>query len=175
MLDRGMIMVGLATATLAAGAGYAMWHSSDAERAKRDVRERLVDPDSAVFADVEPCRVSGRLVYVTGLVNARNSMGGMTGKKRFVSTVVGDAMDSRIETGRRWNDPNLADKVVAARSYAAAHPMPCGKVLAAAQGELAGTANINPEIAVMNATEGMDSVDDPLADDPIVGNIAPLR
>lgn len=98
---------GIAVAVV--GGGYAIWHGSDVERAKRDVQDSLVDPDSAKFADIEPCRVDGQLIYVTGLVNARNSMGGMTGKKRFISRPMGDALLSDVESGSRWNQPNLAD------------------------------------------------------------------
>ncbi len=79
---------GVALVLIAGGFGYAVWYSSDLQRAKRDVREHLVDPASAIFSSVEPCEEGGELRYVAGYVNSRNSMGGMTGNRRFLAQAV---------------------------------------------------------------------------------------
>ena len=48
--------------------------------AKRDVRARLKDPESAEFTNVT---TRGRVVC--GFVNSRNGFGGMGGKQRFIT------------------------------------------------------------------------------------------
>jgi hypothetical protein len=149
------IIVSLSAATLMIGGGaYASWHFSDTERAKRDVRERLLDPASAIFSDIVRCADDGKLVYVTGLVNARNSMGGMTGKRRFLAQAVGGGFISTIETGDMLDNPNLGDKFVKARRYAAAHPMPCNRVEQIASAEFTSTGRIDPNEDDMSPVDG---------------------
>jgi hypothetical protein len=51
-------------------------------KAKTRVKQQLRDPDSARFQDVKVKVVGGKKV-VCGLINAKNSMGGMTGTHPF--------------------------------------------------------------------------------------------
>lgn len=145
-----------AAAVVMGGGAYASWHFSDTERAMRDVRETLVDPASAIFSDIESCANDGKLVYVTGLVNARNSMGGMTGKRRFLAQAMGGGFISTVETGDMFDNPNLGDKFVKARRYAAAHPMPCRRVEQIASAEFTSTGRIDPNEDDMSPVDGND-------------------
>lgn len=51
------------------------------------VKQSFKDPDSAKFSKVT---YSSKTGYYCGLVNARNSMGGYVGNKRFVASLSGD-------------------------------------------------------------------------------------
>lgn len=63
--------------------------------AKNAVKARLVDPSSAVFSDVrvgrEPvdpeAESTSQRAFVCGYVNAKNRMGGFSGRTRFVSHI----------------------------------------------------------------------------------------
>lgn len=158
-----------AAALVVGGGGYASWHYSDIERAKRDVQEALIDPASAIFSDVERCDDGGQLAYVTGLVNARNSMGGMTGKRRFLAQAVGGKFISTIESGDQFNHPNLGDKFVKARSYAAAHSMPCRRIEYIAMDEFNSTGRIDPNEDDMSPVDGGSPAADPMAIDNLEG------
>lgn len=158
-MREGLIVTAV-SALLLAGGSYAAWQNSDVERAKRDLRDSLVDPESAKFFEVEKCYDGGQLAYVTGLVNARNSMGGMTGKRRFVVYPVGDSFANEVESGSPDRDPNLGDTFSKARIYASTHAMSCSKVLQSAQAEFSGTGAIDPSNPPLNATEGMDTLTD---------------
>lgn len=70
------------------------------------VRELLRAPDSARFDSVA-VRRTGEVTAVCGFVNAQNALGGMTGRKRFISngasvTVLEDQMASG-EFAEVWN------------------------------------------------------------------------
>jgi hypothetical protein len=79
------------------------------------VRERLVDPDSAQFQDVY--QVASTPTVWCGMVNARNRMGGFSGKAGFVvlldpqnpsssdlaSVYVDDAASARPDFRLKWN------------------------------------------------------------------------
>ncbi|MBB4085103.1 hypothetical protein [Sphingomonas carotinifaciens] len=122
----------VAVASIVGTGSYAAWHFSDVERAKRDVRERLVDPSSAIFSDVERCDEDGKLRYVAGLVNARNSMGGMTGKRLFLAQAIGGGFNVTVESGNLYDNPNLGDTFAMARRYALSHPLTCAQIEARA-------------------------------------------
>lgn len=54
--------------------------------AEQVVKERLKDPDSAEFTDIEVYPPSGdRPAIICGYVNSKNGFGGMTGPQRFVA------------------------------------------------------------------------------------------
>lgn len=118
----------VAVASIVGTGSYAAWHFSDVERAKRDVRERLVDPSSAIFSNVERCDEGGTLRYVAGQVNARNSMGGMTGKRLFLAQATGGGFNVTIESGELNDNPNLGDTFAMARRYALSHPLTCMQI-----------------------------------------------
>lgn len=64
--------------------------------ADRRIRDRLIDPESARFR-YDFTTVKERSTSVCGAVNAKNSLGGYTGFKRFfVETVDGRATDSAV-------------------------------------------------------------------------------
>jgi hypothetical protein len=62
-----------------------VWYVSPQERAKRDVKESLKDPASAIFSKLETCWANGSAQYVSGYVNSRNSYGAYSGKTFFVT------------------------------------------------------------------------------------------
>jgi hypothetical protein len=164
VMNKSIVASLFAAALVMGGSAYASWHFSDTERAKRDVRETLVDPASAIFSDIESCADYGKLVYVTGLVNARNSMGGMNGKKRFLAQAVGGGFISTVETGDMFDNPNLGDKFAKARRYAAAHPMSCKRVEQIAAAEFTSMGRIDPDEDDMSPVSG--------GDDATIANIA---
>ena len=157
---------------IGSGAGYAAWHNSDAERAKRDVTERLVDPESAIFSDIESCKDGQSLAYVTGLVNSRNSMGGMTGKQRFIARALESGFSTHIESGDQFDQPNFADKFVKARDYTASHPMPCKRVEDLASAEYNGSGVIDPANPPLIAADGLLNSVDTMSEDEITANIS---
>lgn len=65
--------------------------------AEQDVKQRLRDPDSAVFGNVQ-VRKNGEITAVCGTVNSRNGFGGMSGPTRFVwgNTVVHIEGDGQV-------------------------------------------------------------------------------
>ncbi|CCW31104.1 hypothetical protein ABLA30_12190 [Xenorhabdus nematophila] len=69
--------------------------SKEVAKAKEMVRERLKDPDSAIFEDVvENSHMKG---VVCGSYNAKNSYGGYGGKTKFIMSTIWDANGSEIE------------------------------------------------------------------------------
>jgi hypothetical protein len=71
------------------GGAAATWYQrqhAPAERGKDAVRATLKDPDSALFRDVEFYRFTGA---TCGQFNAKNSMGGYVGYRKFVVTQTG--------------------------------------------------------------------------------------
>ncbi|MEQ1977457.1 hypothetical protein [Xenorhabdus sp. SGI240] len=70
--------------------------SKEIAKAKEIVRERLKDPDSAVFEDmVENPHIKG---VVCGSYNAKNSYGGYGGKTKFIMSTLWSADGAEIET-----------------------------------------------------------------------------
>lgn len=84
MKIKALVTGGSALALLSAGGGYAAWHNSEREVAKRAVLARLNDPDSAKFTHLEKCNIGGAAFVYLGQVNSRNQQGGMTGNETFV-------------------------------------------------------------------------------------------
>lgn len=68
------------------------------------IREKLRDPDSAVFSDV---RVSSRFEgVVCGRVNSRNGFGGMSGPQRFITSAAISGFEEDFKPGEfndTWN------------------------------------------------------------------------
>lgn len=65
----------------AAGAAFAAWWHLPIWRGQQIVRAKLKDPDSARFEQVTHNRQND---VVCGWVNAKNSLGGYTGRKLFM-------------------------------------------------------------------------------------------
>lgn len=61
--------------------------SAELKAISMQVADRLKDPDSAKLTDVRVS--SGEFRYVCGMVNAKNSYGGYTGKKPFMGMLDG--------------------------------------------------------------------------------------
>jgi hypothetical protein len=64
---------------------------SDAQKntVRRGVREKLKDPDSAKFVSLSAVKDDKGMVYVCGMVNAKNSYGGYTGMSPFLGMMMG--------------------------------------------------------------------------------------
>jgi hypothetical protein len=171
---RKSFLIGGAVAVLiAGGGGYAAWYSSDLERAKRDVREHLVDPASAIFSNVEPCDEGDKLRYVAGYVNSRNSMGGMTGNRRFLAQAVGGGFIVTVESGDRYDNPNLGDEFARAGRYAMSHRMTYGQIEQRAMQQYNRYQPSDTEAATSSSDDGGDMQSDNLSvDDPTTVNLA---
>lgn len=126
------LIIAVGAAVLVAGGGYAVWQGSDVERAKRDVQEMLVDPDSAIFSSVEKCIDGSQLAFIAGYVNFKNSMGGFTGKQQFVSVTTGHGFISEVHNMKIGEDLNIAYHLHQAKNYATKHPMTCAEQLTSA-------------------------------------------
>lgn len=151
------IVVGGAIAAiglLVSGGGYAAWYQSDTEVAKRQVLDRLVDPDSAKFDDVKSCSYEGSKAVV-GSVNSRNTMGGMTGKKTFV--VEWSSGDNTYTSIAGVGVHNIADSFDD-ESINAKTNMDCGRLYKTASDHLNSNSRSDGSPIEMNATDGMDIV-----------------
>jgi len=80
-MSRSKLVVAAIIASAASGGMYYRVIEWPKNRAINDVRERLKDPDSAKFREVHYNRNNG---VACGLVNAKNSMGGYVGDRRFI-------------------------------------------------------------------------------------------
>lgn len=92
----GLLLISLTIA----GCGFA--DSRLESSAKSKVVEKLSDPNSALFSNVEvvPDRFVKGTKNVCGYINAKNAFGGFTGKKRFyVSQVASGDWDVSIDEG----------------------------------------------------------------------------
>jgi hypothetical protein len=74
-------------------ANLAKGRAKTIELTKRQILDRLSDPDSTTFKDVHTDKIGS---YVCGKFNAKNKMGGYVGYKRFYS-IGGDESFLRIE------------------------------------------------------------------------------
>lgn len=172
-MRKSFVLGGVAAVLIAGGGGYAAWYSSSLERAKRDVREHLVDPASAIFSSVEPCNEDGKLRYVAGYVNSRNSMGGMTGNRRFLAQAVGGGFIVTVESGDRYDNPNLGDEFARAGRYAMSHRMTCGQIEQRAMQQYNRYQPSDTEADTSSAADGGDMQLDNLSmDDPTTVNLA---
>ena len=70
--------------------------------AKRAVRASLKDPDSAQFKDVYANYTEEYSVVACGRVNSKNSLGGYTGFKRFVSAGKSVIIEGRDNIADAW-------------------------------------------------------------------------
>ena len=70
--------------------------------AKRAVRASLKDPDSAQFKDVYANYTEEFQVVACGRVNSKNSLGGYTGFKRFVSNGKSAIIEGRDNLADAW-------------------------------------------------------------------------
>lgn len=63
---------------------------SDPDKAaiRRDVRKTLKDPESAKFGPMTAKKDAKGIVYVCGLVNAKNSYGGYTGMQHYMGILL---------------------------------------------------------------------------------------
>lgn len=75
--------------------------------AKRAVRRSLKDPDSAQFKGVYANYTEEFSVVACGQVNSRNSFGGHTGFKRFVSSGKSAILEGRDNIADAWADACL--------------------------------------------------------------------
>jgi len=71
--------------------------------AKRAVKNSLKDPESAEFKDVYANYTDGYDVVACGYVNAKNSFGGYTGYKAFVSSGKSVIMEGQDDILKAWN------------------------------------------------------------------------
>lgn len=76
------IAIALGASTIALSACEPSIISREKRAAESAVRERLRDPQSAQFEDVQ-VSIIGDYTRVCGTVNAKNAFGGYTGRKRF--------------------------------------------------------------------------------------------
>jgi hypothetical protein len=67
---------------------------------EESVRDKLKDPNSAIISDIQtmPDKKIAGLIYVCGLVNAKNSFGGYTNKAVFL----GGLAPPEATTKKRW-------------------------------------------------------------------------
>lgn len=72
--------------------------------AKRAVKSTLKDPDSAEFKDVYVNYTEEYGVVACGRVNAKNSLGGYTGDKAFVSGGKSVILEGRDDIKSAWKD-----------------------------------------------------------------------
>lgn len=70
--------------------------------AQRAVRATLKDPDSAQFKQVYANYTEGYDVVACGQVNSKNSLGGYTGFKRFVSNGKSAIIEGRDNIAEAW-------------------------------------------------------------------------
>ena len=70
--------------------------------AQRAVRASLKDPDSAQFKDVYANYTEEFQVVACGRVNSKNSLGGYTGFKRFVSNGKSAIIEGRDNVADAW-------------------------------------------------------------------------
>ena len=70
--------------------------------AQRAVRASLKDPDSAQFKDVYANYTEEFQVVACGRVNSKNSLGGYTGFKRFVSNGKSAVIEGRDNVADAW-------------------------------------------------------------------------
>lgn len=70
--------------------------------AQRAVRASLKDPDSAQFKDVYANYTEEFQVVACGQVNSKNSLGGYTGFKRFVSNGKSAIIEGRDNVADAW-------------------------------------------------------------------------
>jgi hypothetical protein len=70
--------------------------------AQRAVRASLKDPDSAQFKDVYANYTQEFQVVACGRVNSKNSLGGYTGFKRFVSNGKSAIIEGRDNVADAW-------------------------------------------------------------------------
>lgn len=75
--------------------------------AQRAVRSSLKDPDSAEFKDVYANYTEKFDVVACGQVNSKNSYGGYTGFKRFVSSGKSVIIEGRDDLAAAWKDACL--------------------------------------------------------------------
>ncbi|MDO9007464.1 MAG: hypothetical protein Q7U80_04515 [Thiobacillus sp.] len=75
--------------------------------AKRAIRASLKDPDSAQFKGVYANYTEEFSVAACGQVNSRNSFGGYTGFKRFVSSGKSVIVEGRDNIADAWADACL--------------------------------------------------------------------
>jgi hypothetical protein len=103
-MSRKSVVVLISVATLAFASGFMAkeavslidFDSKEIAKAKEMVRERLKDPDSAVFEDMfEGPHTKG---VVCGSYNAKNSYGGYGGKTKFIMSTLWEANGPEIET-----------------------------------------------------------------------------
>lgn len=78
--------------------------------AKRGVRDLLKDPDSAKFKAVYAYYTKELGVVACGYVNAKNSFGGYTGFKRFVSAGKSVILEDIDDIDSAWSDGCLDEK-----------------------------------------------------------------
>ena len=95
---KAWVVGGSSLALLGTGGGYAAWHNSEREVAKRAVLARLNDPDSAKFSNLEKCNIGGAAFVYLSQVNSRNQQGGMTGKETFVVEYIAGSPFARVRT-----------------------------------------------------------------------------
>lgn len=144
-----------ALALLVGGGGYAIWQNTAIEVAKREIRDILVDPDSAKFYDVKKCVVSDARTFVVGQVNSRNRVGGMTGKKTFVVESVGGNPQASIADDNNQTK-SFADRYLDA-SIAAKADADCGAIFKAAEKMRDTNTGLFGYPTTMNATAEDDS------------------
>lgn len=70
--------------------------------AQRNVRASLKDPDSAQFKDIYANYTEEFQVVACGQVNSKNSLGGFTGFKRFVSGGKSVILEGRDQISDAW-------------------------------------------------------------------------
>ena len=70
--------------------------------AQRAIRTSLKDPDSAQFKDVYANYTEKFQVVACGRVNSKNSLGGYTGFKRFVSNGKSAIIEGRDNVADAW-------------------------------------------------------------------------
>lgn len=70
--------------------------AADIVAVQKGVRERLKDPESSRFGGMGASKRRDGLIYVCGVVNARNSFGGYTGSQPFIGLLQSDGIATRF-------------------------------------------------------------------------------
>jgi hypothetical protein len=82
-----LLLCGCALAPAATPASIVTLTAEQIAAVRKGVQKALKDPESARFGDMIAGRDPQGVLYVCGWVNAKNSLGGYTGEKRFAGNI----------------------------------------------------------------------------------------
>lgn len=78
----------------------------DIERVEAGVKEVLKDPDSARFSGFGASVSDGGTIVACGFVNAKNSLGGYTGRSPFMGLIMRGTYETKFVVVSMGSDPD---------------------------------------------------------------------